>query len=437
LIVMRVVCLALSAVLMIAGSSRSAQPEPPSERALSQQVTELIRQLDSPSLKDRMNAEQQLLALGADALPHLPALELLRTVAQREIVRRVRIRMEHEAARESVQASHITLTGTRSLPELADEISRQTGNRFRVDDSLNGQSLSVTWQDQPYWSALRELEQSGVRAAYDPAARLMRLSRAEPPKEPPPEAAASIIQTARHEAFRLDAVPVSVQRIEATGQWLTRCSVRLRSEPRLRPLILRYALDQQTLTDERGMSLSPFNPMSRIEVPLGDGGREVQLRLDFVSDQEPQPPLKLKTAVNLLIAAAEHPVEFTRLENARGVARRRGGVTVTLREIVEEPAETGRHLRIQLRVAYDVAERAFESHQNWILYNRVRLMNAAGESLAPSDTSTIRQDREQIDLEYRFQNVAGSLSAWRLEYLAPTLLIDVPIEVEINGLTRR
>jgi len=430
---MRAVCLALSAVLMIASSSRSAQPEPISDRALNQQVTELVRQMDSPSLKDRMNAERQLLALGADALPHLPAPELQRTVAQREIVRRVRIRLEHEAARESVQASRITLTGTRSLPDLAGEISRQTGNPFRVDDSLNGQLLSVAWQDQPYWAALRELEQSGVRAAYDPAARLMRLSRAEPPRE----AAASIIQTASQEAFRLDAVPVSVQRIEATGQWLTRCSVRLRSEPRLRPLILRYALDQQALTDDSGLSLSPFNPMSRIEVPLGDGGREVQLRLDFVSDREPQPPLKLKTAVNLLIAAAEHPVEFTRLENARGVARRRGGVTVTLREIVEEPAETSRSLRIQLRVAYDVAERAFESHQNWILYNRVRLMNSAGESLAPSDTSTIRQDREQIDLEYRFQNVAGSLSTWRLEYLAPTLLIDVPIEVEINGLTRR
>ena len=58
----------------------------------------LVEQLSAATLAERTQAAERLVALGPDALPFLPAPDLLPSVAARQAIRSVRVRLEHEAA---------------------------------------------------------------------------------------------------------------------------------------------------------------------------------------------------------------------------------------------------------------------------------------------------------------------------------------------------
>ena len=109
---MRVVChvLVVTFVLgLVAQGSRAAEEQ--SAVSLRVLVEARLGELDAHSLVERSRAERQLLDLGPDVLPLLPAPDLVRSPAVREAVKRVRRQLEQRAARESALASRVTLHG--------------------------------------------------------------------------------------------------------------------------------------------------------------------------------------------------------------------------------------------------------------------------------------------------------------------------------------
>src|SRR5262249_18591464 len=139
-------------------------------------------------------------------------------------------------------------------------------------------------------------------------------------------------------------------------------------------------------------------------------------------------------------AAGHELIRFTSLDQAQqaggaNVARRRGGVTVTLNRVRMQAASSGKqNADIQVTVAYDAGGPAFESHQRWILHNEVFLEDREGRRVPLNGGSeTSLQGEAGTGIEYHFVELGEALADYSFVYVAPTLIVDVPIEFEIQS----
>ena len=86
------------------------------------------------------------------------------------------------------------------------------------------------------------------------------------------------------------------------------------------------------------------------------------------------------------------------------------------------------------RNQYDAGGPAFESHQTWILHNEVFLEDNDGRKMRLNGGSeTTRQGDGAVAIEYRFVDLPEPLSRYEFVYVVPTLIIDVPVEFEIQS----
>jgi len=425
---------AIVVVVLLACCDASAQPSVEANAPGRARVRELIGQLASSTRAVRAQAERDLVSLGSIALPHLPAPELLPTVSVKQAVRRIRVVLEHQAAEHSVKASTVTLGGEMTLAELIPRLSRQTGNTISVEKltgrQLNG-AISVDWKKTPFWSAIRDIESSGLASRFAAESGAFEL-HSRPESETVPR------QTIQ-DSFRIRAGPVVARTIPANDDQATllSCPLTIECEPRLRPLLLRMSTNDFQLMSSAETSIGPFNVDGRIELPLGDGGREARTDLAFLSERAVGKTVKLIGKATVLTAAMEQPIVFRDIENASGTSRRRGGVTVTLRKLTHGRSRTdGQFARVEIGVSYDVGANAFESHQTWVFHNRVFLESADGDRLAANGFETLFQGDGSVGVTYRFSNL-DDLQHMKFVYMAPTLLIAVPLQFEIDDLDVR
>ena len=148
--------------------------------------------------------------------------------------------------------------------------------------------------------------------------------------------------------------------------------------------------------------------------------------------------------VHLETAAAEEPIDFPPGADSRGVSRRRGGVTVKIEQWQTDADSQDRSLTVRATVAYDSGGPAFESHRSWMLYNVAGLVrpvaatnpdanvvNASeAELLKPTDSQSELQPNGSIGVTYRFVNLPRGAGEYSFRYVAPTLILDVPVEFE-------
>lgn len=422
-----------------------------SDEKLRQQVTRLIAELNSDSRTVRRRAEQTLLKLGPAVLPLLPPPELTPNAAVREAVRRIRVQLEQRLAQESVKASRVTLRGRLSLAGILAAITRQTGNRFEtapLADTLARQSLQVNYQHQTFWSVLADLSRRArLTFRSTPQGNALR-PQLRSASAPPAEIAAETST-----AFRLAVVSAEYRPLFGNRkERLFRVRWSLTAEPRLRPLFVKYSgRDLQAVADD-GTVLSPLDPEARYEIPAGEGAGPLKLRSDFVIPRTLTiSRFHLRGQLQVLTAAAQLPIVFRDLSRAKGAAKRRGGVTVTVQSVrfsppAQKPAATdgkkqGRKsepqqtVRVGISVSYDTGGPAFESHRLWIFHNRVFLRGERGRPILPlPGFSTVLQRDGAVAVVYRFSLPAGRREKLSFVYVAPTLLIRVPVTINLSGI---
>jgi hypothetical protein len=204
----------------------------------------------------------------------------------------------------------------------------------------------------------------------------------------------------------------------------------MQAEPRLRPLFVRIA-EADFAADSGAAPLLLFSPKAVTELPMTSRG-PVQFNVLFKSPEgDAITAATVRGRVTVHVAAAPAEVRFTDLIKNRVVYLRRGGVSVTLKRtnVTTKPDGT-RELRARLSVTYDDGGPEFESHRTWIYHNEVRLESADGtRHAAEAGFETTQQVDGGVELEYRFTGLpARGLHEWQLVYVAPTLLIDVPVE---------
>lgn len=401
-------------------------------KATRPQIQELIRTLDASTLSERTRAERQLLDLGPEILSKLPVIETVESVSVRESLKRIRLQLERRAARDSSGPSRVSLDGEYSLRDIIAEVEKQTGNRLVVvddDGSLLKQTLNVTWDRSTFWDCLDELcLRVQLQWRFPPESPALELSR-------PASSMPQSIAVQRSGPFRLVIESVEIRPVVGESrQKLIRLNGRLAMEPRLRPLFLAVAVADLKASADDDQVLPAWNPTAKYELPVQDGGHEVQMSWDFSStDVESIRILKLVGRVRCQIAAATERIVFDQTSLEAGTIRRRGGVSVRIREVEFMPREPNKmEGSIGVAVSYETGGPAFESHRTWIFHNAVYLETQSGKRVAYTDFDTAQQSDGAVAVDYRWAQIDAPFSQYTFVYEAPTLIIDVPLDINLD-----
>ncbi|MDB5347591.1 MAG: hypothetical protein JWP89_5968 [Schlesneria sp.] len=396
-------------------------------------VESLIKQLDAPVLVDRTKAERGLLDLGPEGLKYFPAPELTPSASVRESLKRIRVQLERRAARESANASLVRYSGRATVGEVLSEITRQTRNRVELGGAIRplvDTTISVDWDSRPFWECLDEIcDVLKTRAVFDPQLGVLVLR--------PREATDRKELAVQHAGpYRLAILAAEVRPIVGnSANQLLRISGKLSLEPRLRPLFLHFAAaDLVAMVGD--LRLEPWNPAATYELPAGDAGREVPVQFDFLMPNATTPQeVTLVGRISVQLAAATERIVFDQTSQTAGAARRRGGVTVRLREIkFEGPPDGNVQAEIKVNVAYDTGGPAFESHRTWMFHNAVYFENQAGKRFDFTDYDTTLQSNGAVGVDYRWEQLAGPVTQYHFVYEAPTLIVDLPLEIKLDKL---
>ncbi|GAB4159211.1 MAG: hypothetical protein Tsb009_36490 [Planctomycetaceae bacterium] len=413
-----------------------AKPNPTAED-LKAQTVRLIRQLNAESRRERIRAERMLLNLGPAILPWLPPPELTPNITVREAVRRLRIRLEYRKAEESVRPSYVNLQGAKPLEEILQAISKQTGNQIdfsRLKSSVRKKIVTVNYRRRAFWSVMNDLARR-VSLDFEPddvTGRLV-LHATKAGKQPRRQ----IIDDST--AFLVSVESIKVKPLFGLpDKRLIRVRWAVLSEPRLRPLFLKYSGSDLKLSSGK-RQFSSLSPEARYELPLGQSGRELTLQSDFLVDAKQLPTqIQFQGVIQLQTAAGSEEIGFRNFQKATGTAIRRGGVTVTLRKVTFEKLKKDgqRQIRVTVAVSYDAGGPAFESHRTWMFHNRVYLEQKNGKKIPKKgEFQTVLQSDGSVVVAYNFAVSEGAPLPDRFVYVAPTLLINVPVRFTMKNLT--
>ena len=397
-------------------------------------VRQLIGQLDADLRSVRVRATRELLRLGPEILPDLPPPELLPDAAVRQAVRRIRLKLERQQAAASVRSTRVTLRRqTRPLAELLRIIGTATRNRIDVSGlpaATARRRFTVEYDRKPFWEVIDDLAARGkLHVVGDGGAvTLSARNRTAEPRE---------VAVCYSGPFRI--AVEGVERKPLLGNRdhnKLRLCLSLLAEPRLRPLFLTIAAGNIKPT-ATGTSIVPLVRDARYERPLGEGGKSAPLLLDFKIPASARfGEIDLGGRMSMTTAAGEETIRFRQPTSARDVARRRGGVTVTLRDMTFGRKSRGeRSARVRVAVSYDTGGPAFESHRTWVFHNRVYLLTKDGRRIdrSPGLTTSLQADGA-VAVGYRFDHLKLPPADYDFVYVAPTLIIDVPIEFTLKKL---
>ena len=422
-------------------------------------VRRWVVRLDADRKADRERAKEELLKLGPAALKWLPEPESFGSRATAEAIRKVRAELERQKAEESVHATRLMGVGSQPIGDVLQRLTNETGNVV-VTDGLTKEMLlkPIELSERPtFWDVIettaRRHELSWSFSGSPARLRLSSVTKAA--NDDSPRAVLAVTQS---KAFRIALKSIRERTIvgENTGP-LMRLELDVMSEPRLRPLFLKCSVAEiavsgarKTTKDEQRWE--PYSPDAKLELTFGQGGRQMSVPLDFRRPEGDWSSLSVIGKLRVETAAGEEPLEFPAGAEARNVSRRRGGVTVkVLRwEPIGEAKDKG--LDVTALVTYDTGGPAFESHRSWMLFNVAGLVRAGmmpGEKpasgaviseihlLKPTHTESDVQPDGSIAVTYRFEKLPLPPSEYRFRYVAPTLILDVPLAFELRDVPLR
>lgn len=368
------------------------------------------------------------MAAGPAVLELLPARDTVEDAATREALRRIRHELESQAAQASVQPTRVTLKGAMTLAKFVEQVSSQTGNLVTVgaDDPVRDTRLNVDDENIRFWDAVSDVaEQLHLQVGVDTSRACLVLS---------PAVGDQPLADVTAGAFRAQVLSLQ-PRDGVLGIEFT-----LTPEPRLRPLFLSWSDAEFAARLSPGEELPPFSPDAHKELPAVDRGPcgFSIVFLDPDHKAESAAAISVSGHVVVTTAALTHEFRFQNLTDPGQDAQHTGGVTVTRREVKFSTTRKGvRTAEIVLRVVYDSGGPAFESHRTWVYYNEVFLETPDGKKLPVNDGfETLAEQDGAVAVRYHFRDLPDVPPAnLKLVYFAPTAVIEVPLDLEFEGLT--
>ncbi len=422
-------------------------------------VRRWVVRLDADRKADREAAKKELLKLGPAALKWLPEPESLGSRATVEALREVRAKLERQKAEESVHATRLASVGSQSVGEMLQRLTKETGNVIVTDDlSKELLSKSVELPERPtFWDVIeatsRQHELNWSFTGSPARFRLLPMSTAANDESP-----RAVLATTQSKAFRVALKSIRERTIVGQDSGpLLRLELDVMSEPRLRPLFLKcsaadVAVSGAIKSTKDELRWQPYSPDAKLELTFGQGRRQMSVPIDFRRPEGDWTSLSVSGKLQVETAAGEEPLEFPAGAEARNVSRRRGGVTVKVLRWESVASTKDNGLDVTALVTYDTGGPAFESHRSWMLFNVAGLVRAGmmptekpASGLAMNDVNLLKPTQIDSDVQpdgsiavtYRFEKLPLPAGEYRFRYVAPTLILDVPLEFELRGVPLR
>lgn len=396
------------------------------------QVRRLVRQLDDNQLVLRQAAEQELIELGPSILERLPVPGRGATAEVRVRLERIRKRLEAAASEAAARPSRVTLRGALPLSEALAALQQQTGNRIVDFRRRFGQQpadpvLNLDLDDAPFWPALDEVLDQAALTTYNFSGEQGALAVVGRHPDERRRAAGAVYRG----LFRIEVLRVQATReLRNPTNEALRLTVELAWEPRVSPILLRIPLAELRAADEAGRPVAAGADRASLEVPIENTmpAAEVQVPL-ALPERRAERIASLEGQLSALLPGRVETFEFGQLAQARNVPQSRAGVTVILDQVRKNVDVD----EVRLRVRFDEAGEALESHRNWIYKNEAYFLDPDGQRFEHAGLQPFRQAANEVGVVY-LSDRAGGLADCTFVYRTPTMLLRVPVEFELRDI---
>ncbi len=390
----------------------------------------LVRQLDGPSLAQREAAEHALLELGPPVLDLLPPVTRTTSAEVRVRLDRIRNRLQQQAAEQTTQATRIDLQGDMPLLDVLAALAEQSGNaildyRGQFGQTATNPTVTVDFQDKPFWQALDQvLDQAGL-TIYNFSGQpdtLAIVARSDGERARADRGAYSGL-------FRFEGVSLVARRDlrDPRGDSL-QMVVEVAWEPRVRPIVLQLSLDTLRAVDEDDRPIAIEAAGTQLEVPTEASVPAVEIQIPLsLPDRSTRQISLLQGQMSALIPGRVQEFVFDNLRNAKGVEQRVAGVTVT----VDQVRKTLGLDEVRMRVRFDRADIALESHRNWVYQNDAYLLDPDGQRVDYARMEVTMQRQDEVGVAFLFDRPEG-LEGCRFVYRSPVVIVALPVEYRLT-----
>ncbi|MAC53643.1 MAG: hypothetical protein CME31_13975 [Gimesia sp.] len=417
----------------------AVEPNPVQKQTdLKRLVETLITQLDDNQRLVREQAESKLIELGTPVLSLLPPPELVTTASVREALIRVKLQIEKQAALDSLHSSLISLKGSYTLKTILQHISSQSGNSFglhKITGEILHRKIQVEFAKTPFWQAIDELCQKlPLTYQIDGSSDTLQFQLNT---EDNSSRSSKDLKTCYDGPFKITILDIQNRPLRgSSNKDLLSVKFQVEVEPRLRPLFLSYAAREIHCSTSQSKKLSPFTPQANLELPLGEGGKNVNFTMTWVlNNEQKNSTFNIQGTMQMELAAETLPITFDNLLESKGAIRRRGNVSVELVNVEQKNLLTSQTCNVRIALSYDYGGPAFESHRTWIYHNRAYLENPEGQKYWLNGAShTTLESAGKIGVSYQFTDLPLRQNSLRFTYLAPTLITAAPISFRFEKL---
>jgi hypothetical protein len=422
-------------LLLAALALAQADQKPLDGDELAAKVKQLVGKqgLGHDELAKREAAEKALVELGPDVLPLLPTVTP-RTPAEDKIrLQRVRTTLENAALSAATKPSMVTLSGEMLFSEAISKISEQTGNKLfdyreRFNQEQADPKINVALDKVPFWKALDTVLDAAGLTIYnydEEKGALAFTSRGD-------NAVPRVSSGSYSGLFRLEPTKIEATRdLKNSQMHALRFTVDALWEPRVRPIVVEVPLADVTAKDESGDEIGIDRSEGTLEIPVEGNGASVEIEFPL---QAPERGVKsiasLKGKATAVVLGKIEAFEFADIDKAKSAEQERGGVTV----IVENCRKNGDIYDVSMRVRFDRAANALQSHRGWIYDNECYMTDAKGRRVENAGLEATLLARNEVGMAYKFNLDGATPANCKFVYKTPAAIIRIPVEFEIKNI---
>lgn len=424
--------LALGLVVGQAEGQPSKPDAAESNEQLAATVKRLVRQLDDETLAKRDAAEKELIALGVPALAHLPMITPRTPAEVKDRLGRVRRALESATAVSVTKAAEISLQGEMTLSAALEALEKQSGNSivdFREEFGQETRDPRVTLDlnKSTFWEAFDTIADQAEITPYNFSAQQGKLAFVARSEEESKRAGrAKYLGLFRVEPLRVEATRDLRNARNNSFQVFLDFSW----EPRLQPIVLSHVMSELKVLDENGKSLVEEEPQGEFEITPEIDSSSAELSVPLaLPDRAVKKIASLKGKVELLVPGRIEAFEFGALDKAKASEQRKGNVTV----FVDQVRKNQDVHEVRMRVKFDKAANALESHRTWIYNNPAYLVDPEGNQLESAGMEATLQEESEVGVAYQFVVDAG-LKGYKFVYRTPSAIVKLPMEYEVTDI---
>jgi hypothetical protein len=424
----------ITTLILLSGLAFGQTTEKPADDALAAKVKALVGKqgLGSDELAKREAAEKELIALGPDVLPLLPTTNA-RTPAEDKVrLGRVRSALEKSEIEAATRPSLVTLSGEMPVSEAFAKIMEQTGNKLidyreRFNQEGADPKIKVELVKVPFWEALDTVLDAADLTLYnydEERGALAFTARGA-------DAGKRLGRGSYSGLFRLEPTKIEATRdLKNSRMHALKLTVDAVWEPRVRPIVLEVPLGGISAKDEKGDEIGIDRTEGTLEVPIEGNGTGVEIEFPLVAPARSVTTLSsLKGKVTAVVLGKVETFEFADVDKAKSVEQERGGVTV----VVENCRKNGDIYEVSMRVRFDRAANALESHRGWIYDNVCFMVDAKGRRIESQGLEATLLDVNEVGVSHKFNLEGEKPTSYKCVYKTPAAIIRIPVEFEIKG----